>query len=173
MTHHPAPTTPQTLTTPHVPPGTLLLTEDLLRSFAAELTLSVANVFQQLTKVDINKEKLEATVSSYQTNGTITSNPPSISANTNTQNEGGDRNTPQRLAGEVRAASQRPTADSGNITIWQWNCQGLRSKLASLIEVARQEEIDIFLLQETLLPDIASPSLPGYNAFHLHHIPGT
>lgn len=63
--------------------------------------------------------------------------------------------------------------DNGNIRICQWNCQGLRSKLASLIEAARQDEIDIFLLHETLLPDTASPSPPGYNAFHLHRIPGT
>ncbi len=50
--------------TPQTQPGTLFLTEDLLRSFAMELTLSVASVFQQLTNVDIDREKLVTAVTS-------------------------------------------------------------------------------------------------------------
>lgn len=53
---------------PQLPPGTLLLTEGLLRSFTTELTLAVAQVFQALTGVTTDQPKLEAAVSTIADN---------------------------------------------------------------------------------------------------------
>lgn len=58
-----APPTPQPPPPPQLPPGSLVLTEDLLRSFAKELTLSVAQVFQKVTGVTVDEPKLEEAVS--------------------------------------------------------------------------------------------------------------
>ena len=54
-----------------------------------------------------------------------------------------------------------PTADDN-----QWNCQGFRSQYASFLKVARQDTVDIFLLQENIFPERSTTTLPGYRAYH-------
>ena len=41
-----------------------------------------------------------------------------------------------------------------------------RSQYASLLQVAPRHTVNIFLLQETLLPERSTTTLPGYRAYH-------
>lgn len=43
----------------------------------------------------------------------------------------------------------------------------MRAHYATLLEACKTDSIDIFLLQETLLPEEISITLPLYNAYHL------
>ena len=79
------------------------------------------------------------------------------------------------IAGSQGPVATRPTTpgvpgarrDSNTLRFCQWNCCGLRAHYATLLEACKTDSIDIFLLQETLLPEEISITLPLYNAYHL------
>jgi len=78
---------------------------------------------------------------------------------------------PQHCREGTGAPRQNATRTDG-LTICQWNCNGARSKYATLLEVARLSQVDIFLLQETLLPDSSTFKVPGYHSYLLPRIHG-
>ncbi|MPC40424.1 RNA-directed DNA polymerase from mobile element jockey [Portunus trituberculatus] len=59
-----------------------------------------------------------------------------------------------------------PTSSPAHLRICQWNCRGFRRQLSSLLEVAQNDMVDIFMLQETWLSEKSTISFPGYRAFH-------
>jgi len=54
------------------------------------------------------------------------------------------------------------------LIILQWNILGLRGNLATNAE----NNFDILVLQETLLPENGTCNIKNYTAFHSYHIPG-
>ena len=58
-----------------------------------------------------------------------------------------------------------PTRDK--VRILHWNVNGVRNKAALLQAIAKTEDLDIILLQETLLPATGSFSFTGYNMISL------
>ena len=62
-----------------------------------------------------------------------------------------------------RSVALSITSDGrGQLRLCQWNCRGFRSQYTSLLEMARQDTVDIVLLQKTLLPEGSTTTLPGY-----------
>lgn len=59
-----------------------------------------------------------------------------------------------------------PEEAQKTLRICQWNCRELRSHYYSLVEASQRDSIDVFLLQETLLPEDATVTLPGFATFH-------
>lgn len=53
------------------------------------------------------------------------------------------------------------------LSIFQWNCQGIRNKIHQLTAAARMGKYDILILQETLLPDEFLITVRGHKPFHL------
>lgn len=48
----------------------------------------------------------------------------------------------------------------------QWNCRGFGAHYATLLEVARCDAVHVFVLQETVLQENTTVTLPGYRVFH-------
>lgn len=89
-----------------------------------------------------------------------------------TDGEGRDGHSSQDATHYDGVARERSTTAPGRLRVCQWNCQGIRPKLVALLEVTRLDGVDVFLLQETLLPEGSAPNLPGFSAYHLHRLPG-
>ena len=59
------------------------------------------------------------------------------------------------------------TPNRDRVRLLHWNINGVRNKSAILHATANEENLDIILLQETLLPSSGSFSFSGYNTFSL------
>ena len=62
------------------------------------------------------------------------------------------------------AIDSNPTITT-KLKILQWNCQGLNHKKAWLNLALKEGDIDIALIQETLIKDSEGLNMPGYNCF--------
>lgn len=101
-----------------------------------------------------------------------TSDSPSPSARTNTPDHHNHRNTATPNPGEdpdhlQHNRNQDPGNPAPELTIIQWNVQGIARKAHLLQEVARGEAADVFLLQETLAPPSRPITLRGYTAYNI------
>ncbi|XP_050733136.1 uncharacterized protein LOC127006826 [Eriocheir sinensis] len=72
----------------------------------------------------------------------------------------------------TRTQDPNPRNKTQGITILQWNCLGAYSKLPTLMETGKLENIDVFMLQETLLLPKTPFKISGYKSFLLPRING-
>ena len=59
-----------------------------------------------------------------------------------------------------------------DLNIIQWNANGIQLKKHQIQAAAGLENIDIFLIQESLLQETHNFNLPGFQVYRLHHIRG-
>jgi len=59
-----------------------------------------------------------------------------------------------------------------SFSILQWSILGLSANLATLLAANAENNFDILVLQETLLPENGTCNIKNYTAFHSYHIPG-
>lgn len=54
-----------------------------------------------------------------------------------------------------------------SLSLLQWNAFGVQGKLHLLRAAVEADNVDVILLQETLLPKGSTTTIKGYKAFHL------
>lgn len=141
------PQPPQSPAQPQLPPGTLLITEELLRSFATELTLSVVQVFSNISgRYDRQAQTRDCCrhrgrkghlsareEGAYSPPGPVN---PAISSRQRKregdrgEERGGGNERPAQGTGLPSTLSHANTTGSGRVPLCQWNCQGLRGSVS-------------------------------------------
>ena len=71
-----------------------------------------------------------------------------------------------------RGRGLKTPAPPKKIKILQWNAQGVKHKIGLLTAALKADNIDVAVIQESLITEGTSISIPGYNSYHLHYEPG-
>ena len=84
---------------------------------------------------------------------------------------GGEELVGQQSNLEPRLVSQQLNERPKPLKILQWNLNSFRAKRAALMVTAKSEDIDIIMLQETLVKQGLPPTFSGYRVFSDPRIP--